>query len=425
MAMRHCTIVRKGLLGVCAVVALCAAILPSLTSVSSAATSVKTSTYLLYAGHGIEVVATASPFTGCSSVFLTSDLEHWRNITPPVKSSPTAPKGQCDDVWSDASFISPTNGWLMAINGANVSTTLSHTLNAGRTWTSQPGGATGSAGGWETISFVNASLGWRQQFGMGSNGDYALQRTVDAGTTWSTRSPNPRGSCAFANDVFSSASVGFASPPWTPSNNPTKLWRTTNGGKSWSTITFPTPPSLTSNALGIYGEPEFSGENGVEAVDFPASNRQYIYFYVTHDGGLKWTLDANSHLPLLVDATLAINRQEAAALTCSATISNSWSHAAIVDPVSATTWWVLQPGPKGSTREFIVSNAGTAISSFTIKDLPATFSHADNQADLAALNASDALITLPIPYGYRTTYQTSNGGRTWQKVDVGVAGRNN
>jgi hypothetical protein len=136
-------------------------------------------------------------------------------------------------------------------------------------------------------------------------------------------------------------------------------------------------------------------------------------------------LDANSHLPLLVDAKLAINRQEAVTLTCSATISNSWSHAAIVDPVNPRTWWVLQPGPKGSTREFIISNGGTTISSFTIKDLPATFSQADNQPDLTALNSSDALITLPIPYGYRTTYQTSNGGKTWQKVEVGGTGRSN
>jgi len=407
------------------VVALCMTILPVLAGVGTASASVTTSTYLLYAGHGIEVVATENPSTGCSTVFLTTDSQHWRNVTPPVKNSVSTPKGQCDDVWSDASFVSPTNGWLMAFDGANISTTLSHTLNGGKTWTSQPGGDTGSAGGWETISFVNASLGWRQQFGLGSNGDYALQRTVDAGASWSTQSPDPQGSCPFANDVFSSANVGFASTPWTPSNNPTKLWRTTNGGKSWSAITFPTPPSLKSNSLGIYGEPEFSGENGAVTVDFPANDHQYIYFYVTHDGGLKWTLDANSHLPLLVDAKLAINRQEAVTLTCSATISNSWSHAAIVDPVNPRTWWVLQPGPKGSTREFIISNGGTTISSFTIKDLPATFSQADNQPDLTALNSSDALITLPIPYGYRTTYQTSNGGKTWQKVEVGGTGRSN
>jgi hypothetical protein len=44
--------------------------------------------------------------------------------------------------------------------------------------------------------------------------------------------------------------------------------------------------------------------------------------------------------------------------------------------------------------------------------LPAT----TGNIHIAPLNANDALLTLPIPSGYQTTYETSNGGVKWEKV---------
>jgi hypothetical protein len=168
----------------------------------SAATSVTTSRYVLYVGHGVGVVATLNLATDCSSVYLTRDFVHWRNITPPLKGSSDALKGTCLYAWSDAFFTSSNDGWLLARNTGSTQTILRHTINGGTTWSAQPGGDTGSNAGSETISFVNSSLGWRQQFGVGSNGAYALERTLNGGTTWSMRSTDPRGSCPFSNDVF-------------------------------------------------------------------------------------------------------------------------------------------------------------------------------------------------------------------------------
>ena len=108
--------------------------------------------YVLYAGHGIEVIASTNNLSDCSRVYISSDLRHWRNITPPLRSSP----GGCLYTWASASFVSPTDGWLLANNGADVSTILRHTVNGGRTWVTEPGGETGSAGGGESIDFVNA-----------------------------------------------------------------------------------------------------------------------------------------------------------------------------------------------------------------------------------------------------------------------------
>src|ERR1035437_3880730 len=67
----------------------------SLSNVASATTSMTTSTYLLYVGHGVEVAATTNPKTGCSEVFISTDFIDWRNITPPLKVPTSVPKGEC------------------------------------------------------------------------------------------------------------------------------------------------------------------------------------------------------------------------------------------------------------------------------------------------------------------------------------------
>jgi photosystem II stability/assembly factor-like uncharacterized protein len=357
----------------------------------------------------VGVVATENPQSGCGGVFLTTDFVHWRSITPAVKNPAHWGKGLCAYAWSDAYFISPTDGWLVATNGADVDSILRHTVNGGRTWITEPDESTGSAGGWDTITFVNATLGWREQFGQGSNGNYALERTENAGTTWTTRSSDPKGSCNFANDVFSSPLVGFASVSWDSVLNPTHLWRTTNGGVTWSTITFSPPPSLRSSTLGLYGEPEFSGTTGVVPVDYSVGGHQSIYFYVSGNGGETWALDSRMK-PIGVGERLAINRRNAGAQSCFGPVTSS--HVAIVAPASSTTWWILQPGPKGSTKRVVAINNGAGTSTYQMKGLPATTGH----LQIAALNANDALLTFPIPSGYQLTYETSDGGVKWEKV---------
>jgi len=383
----------------------------SFPNVVSASTSFPSSTYELYAGHGFGVAATSNPNTGCSEVFLTTDFSHWRNITPPLKVPSSVPKGQCLYVWTDAYFTSSTDGWLLARNGGSTDTILRHTLDGGRTWITQPGGDTGSNGGWETISFTNSSVGWRQQFGDGSNGHFALQRTLNGGTTWSTRSPDPHGSCVFANDVFSSASVGFAVAPEAPAINSTHLWKTGDGGINWSVLTLAPPPALPRTAVGLYGEPKFSGPNGVVSVDFPVNDHQAIYFYETHNGGLSWKLEVSPGLPVVVSGKLKINH-EIATQPCTLDVSAVSGQVAIVALANATTWWILQPGPKGATTKLIVTGSGAGIATYNVIDLPATTGH----PELAVLNAHDALLTFAIPAGYKTTYETSDGGATWVKV---------
>jgi hypothetical protein len=101
----------------------------ALSSPASAKTSATTSTYVLYVGHGVGVVATFNPSTGCSEVFSTNDFTHWRNISPPLKNEVELPKGQCPYVWTDAYFTSSSDGWLLARNGGSTDTLLRHTID--------------------------------------------------------------------------------------------------------------------------------------------------------------------------------------------------------------------------------------------------------------------------------------------------------
>lgn len=180
-------------------------LLVSLGAPSSGASGLPQGKYVsrvLYAGHGIEVIASTNTLSDCSRVYISSDLRHWRDITPPLRSN--AIPGECSYTWASASFVSPTDGWLLAINGADVSTILRHTVNGGRTWVAESGGETGSAGGSESIDFVNAQLGWRQQFAQGSNRPFALQRTTDGGSSWTdvVRAPLKNNGCEFLADAL-------------------------------------------------------------------------------------------------------------------------------------------------------------------------------------------------------------------------------
>ncbi|MGC8498748.1 MAG: WD40/YVTN/BNR-like repeat-containing protein [Acidimicrobiales bacterium] len=384
---------------------------------TSASAATVTSTQALYAGHGVGVVTTYDLSTGCSTVYLSTNMITWRDITPPLKKPPDLAKDQCTYAWTSAYFASPRDGWLLARNEGGTGTILRRTQDGGRTWIAQPGGSTGSNGGDETISFVNATLGWRQQFGMGSNGNYSLERSLNGGSTWALRSPDPHGSCVVAHDVFASANVGFASVTPAPATNATHLWRTRDGGVNWSVMSLPRPSSVSSTALGLYGAPAFAGREGVVPVDYPDGSRQAVYFFVTRDGGRHWSLD-RARPRVAVAGELHINAHSAAAQPCFGGDSTpvASGHVVIIASAGPMTWWMLQPGARGQGSVSVAVLNENHVTSAKLRELPPT----RNVTALAAMNSRVALVTLPLPYGYQSTYETSSGGSTWKMVTLPV-----
>jgi hypothetical protein len=367
--------------------------------------------YVLYVGHGVEVISSINNSSGCSRVYISSDLRHWRNITPPLRANP----GGCEYTWASASFVSSSDGWVLANNGADASTILRHTVNGGRTWVTEPGGATGSAGGGESIDFVNARLGWRQQFASGSNDPFVLQRTDDGGSSWTSvvRAPLKNNGCEFLTDVFANASLGFAALPSGGAGAGVSLstpyvWRTLDGGVHWSKMTLPRPPSIGPKVSAVYFQPAFFGRDGSLAVDYASGAHQDVAFYTSVDYGLHWSLPRGRTFLMGVKGSITI-RDTSPNYACSfqSTISGP---PVSVDLFSPTGWWMIRPGPKGDTTE-VKSYKSDGYAFSATSELPAT----THGVILKALNSNDALVSVGSGES-SAVYVTTDGGTRWYKV---------
>jgi len=367
--------------------------------------------YVLYAGHGIEVIASTNNWSDCSRVYISSDLRHWRNITPPLRSS----RGGCLYTWASASFVSPTGGWILANNPADVSTILRHTVNGGRTWVTEPGGETGSAGGGASIDFVNSHIGWRQQIAQGSNQPFVLQRTSDGGSSWTNvvRAPVTSNGCEFLTDVFANASVGFAALPSGGVGSGLSLstpyvWRTLDGGVHWSKMTVPRPTVLGPSASAVYFQPAFFGRNGSLAVDYAVGSHQDLVWYTSTDYGLHWSLVRSRPFLMSVKGAISIHyRSTNSACSFQSRINGS---PVSVDLFSPASWWIVRPGAMSDTTE-VKSYKSDGYTSITTSDLPAT----TDGVTLTALNNNDALVTVGSGQN-SSVYATTDGGTTWVKV---------
>ena len=385
----------------------CAAILiiqPVSEANATSAPSVTTS--VLYVGGGVGVISAELP-SGCNTVYLTADFTTWRNVSPPNK----VVAGSCLYVWTSASFVSPTNGWLLGRNMGSTVTVLERTTDGGKTWSRQPGDTTGSNAGAEAIAFVNAAVGWRQQFSWGAN-SYKLSRTLNGGTTWTTRAYYPRTGCPMLSDVFSSASVGFAGSPLAGSTmsvgsvNLPYVWRTINGGATWLKMVLARPSSVPIHATGLYGLPVFAGRIGTLPIDYPVGGHQDLFFYSSRDYGIHWSLITTVASPLVVLGAVTLN-ENAVAQGCYASDTVAKGSLASVSLVNPSTWWILRPSSTGNSERFVVQNG--SVSTLKIKFLPDTA----GRAVLQAASSTKAVVTLGKSVGPFHVFVTVDGGAEW------------
>jgi photosystem II stability/assembly factor-like uncharacterized protein len=378
---------------------------------------------LIYRGPGVVVVG-ISPLgaaaTKPSRLFLSTDMAHWTDITPPQ--SQTAVTGTYD--WfQQASFLNPRTGWVTSWSSATVKTTIYRTSDGGRTWTTVPGGGhSGNAGAASLIDLVSPTTGFEETLEPTAP-LMSLASTTDSGQTWKTvyAGPPPTPSNGRYQGpfemgmTFTDARHGFAAvgvPPAESLSGEADFFNTSDGGATWlrqspplpdSPLTCPKTVLSTVSSACLYTLPDSSDtRHGVLSAVVTAGTQAYIGFDLTSDGGLQWTKASQ------VSVTVTPNPVQGG-IQGSTTFGYP-----LISLVSATSWWVLGWSGSTATTE-LTTNGGTH---WTTNDasLPP-----GSPTALAAIDGTHALLTVEdVTANSATTHflATADGGHTWTTLNL-------
>ena len=349
---------------------------------------------VLVASHGVQLIAEMG--RTCTKVYLSTDFVHFHEITPVV---PTKHGHAPTCGWFDASFVSPSDGWIVGINGGGSPSVLEHTTDGGITWTRQrPQPAEGSES--ELIGFTNPQDGWNQVTAMGADIN-VLQHTTDGGANWTTvrRSQTGRG-CWWLGAVFSTPTIGFES------RGATAAWRTEDGGASWSVLRLPRPRSVPASDGAIFDTPVFHGLQGTLPVLYLEPKQVLIAFDITVNGGKSWRLAAVARVRTRVALT---SRQPVG--VCTAGVPSTSAPLPLVSASTPNYWWVLSPGPANTSLVMTVAlgPSGATPWGHASRGLPSTA-----QALHLTLTAADPRHAyVGVGNGRQVVYQTTDSGARW------------
>ena len=305
---------------------------------------------------------------------------------------------------------------------------LFHTVDAGQTWTQEPGGSTLSNGGSEVVGFASPDFGWRQQFATGASQPYMFETTEDAGSTWSSIGPvDDHGGCEFATAVFANRHVGVAAYPLTYDTGPTQtpwVWQTADGGTTWKRMTVPPPAALT-NSSSFYGLPSFFADVGVLPVAFVHGSQTVVGFYRSVDAGITWSRPA----VVPTESTLFPTAGTDGFCGNPTEVAGAFPVVAIAGP---QTWWVIGTSHTGSRTITVTTDGGQSWTTVTPTGFPAYTPTIQEYASLEGFinslfvsNGVRAWITVTEGKSLESQsaqlLQTTDGGRTWSRVNVNTS----
>jgi photosystem II stability/assembly factor-like uncharacterized protein len=365
---------------------------------------------VVFAGHGVVIVATNpawdGPLSYPSTLWSSSDLTHWRDITPPGSQRLVSPNDYA--LFDGASFISPSTGWVTTWDDGALHVTFYRTFDGGNTWTVAPtSGEHGDhSGDADLIQLLSPTLAFAETLSPTAPG-MNLAVSTDAGTSWRSVYNGPTANTSDVPSgpfeqpmVFLSASRGFAASgiPALEFEASGEVFRTRDGGADWTRITPPTPASCAA-ATGpnqcMFALPVFAdSNNGVLAGEAINGTKASVGFDTTTDGGATWRLAGSVNLDL------------------AASPPNTRTNAALVAIPTGRTWLVVAPTPTGLVSR-ITTDAGRHWSDSALTGVRGT------PTALDALDATHALLTTSISIqdlGLPELYKTTDAGHTWQPV---------
>jgi photosystem II stability/assembly factor-like uncharacterized protein len=370
---------------------------------------------LVYVDHGVALVG-VSPIGGGaqsaqpSTLWLSTDLVHWRDVTPPASRQPF--EGNLYVMFDQASFLSPTTGWVTTWNSWNLGVTIYRTADGGKSWTTAPAGSGHGdhAGDADWIQLLTPAVAFDENIEATAS-NMSLSVTTNAGTSWRTvytgppATATPTPSAYEAPMLFVSRLHGFAATAIPPAEGQIDqgFFKTTDGGVSWTVVTPPLAPSTTtcpSDNLEmvecLFALPAFSdATHAVLATEVVDGARATVGFDVTSDGGSSWQLTTTVDVPIpLVPAD-----------------SYPKSYALVATPASRA-WWIVSADGGGVTTR-ISSDAGqhwSVADSLDVLGAP---------GQLEALDATHALLMTDVITSEGATgalYVTSDSGRSWKTL---------
>ena len=362
------------------------------------------SSRVLIAGHGIEIVSLTDAQDERSPVlYATTDMVHWRPITPPALAKPTVISGSQPyfDEFISASFLNPLTGWVVACDQANSNDVIYQTADGGQTWqTVLDGGGTNRCLVSIQLLAAGVAILDLQTNGYVIGVDGIVDLTDDDGQTWQSLFTVPDGvqlpqvtPVVFADRQHGFSAGGFVA--FTNIGSPGNGYFQTSrdGGRTWSAQSPPSPGGHV-----IYDLPTFvDAQNGVLPALGNNGPAVRLQFDTTTDGGATW----HEHGSLPIETSLTGDYQY------------PYSPYPAVSVASMNTWWVAQ-GTKPVSLSVTV-DAGGHWTTIAPEGLPATPTRLD------AIDGTTALATVPrgTPGNpdYRfTVYLTNDAGAHWTTI---------
>ncbi len=311
----------------------------------------------------------------------TTGVTHWQDASPAF-ASPTS-------IVVGTDFFDPSTAWVAATTGTQIF--LYRTSNGGQTW--QKAQVPDQGMGDCQIVFLNAQTGWLLVGKGVAAGSEAVDvlRTSDGGATWQVVSVSN------ANTVNNPAAIPFggdksglsfvnATTGWITGFSPVGqfvwLYVTHDGGATWQHQSI----SGLEDPFGISTLPPifFNTTDGILPVVLPNSQSQALTLYVTHNQGASW------------NATISIPSGGMAGMLDFVDAAHGW----VADNIDAVT-----SNQYKNSVIYRTSDGGLHWTPYTVR-LNADISMIDFVSRTQGWAIDSA----------QTLYQTTDGGQTWAQV---------
>lgn len=380
---------------------------------------------LVYAGPGVAVVGISpsgsAAGTGPARLYLSTDMVRWIDVTPPQSQT----NGGGGYGWFEqASFLSPSVGWVIDWNPATVRSTIYRTSDGGKTWTTVPGiGHSANAGAATLIDLVSPTTAFQEQIEPTGPG-MTLSVTNSSGQSWRVvyTGPQPTIDGRFQGPfempmTFVDSQHGFAAVGAPPASSVTAnggegdFFSTADGGSSWQRQTPPLPVTTLacpnsvindSSVSCVYTLPQFtSSRDGTVAAVVTSGGHAQVAIDVTSDGGHSWARAAQ--LPVTVTLTS----------TPSTGSGQSFAYP-LISFTSSNSWWVLERS--GSSLSTEISNNHGANWTTNQASLPQGV-----PISLDAFSSTHALLSIETETSNSNSTQllvTQDGGRHWTAPSI-------